>query len=64
LYAAQLARWQAGFPSPIDPDLEEDDIAEYPLTQPSAASQTMLASEAVLSRDWLLPEEDEAWADL
>jgi hypothetical protein len=25
---------------------------------------TMLASEAVLSRDWNSPEEDEAWADL
>jgi TorA maturation chaperone TorD len=26
--------------------------------------ETMLASEAVLSRDWLTPEEDAAWADL
>jgi hypothetical protein len=25
---------------------------------------TMLASEAALSRDWLRPEEDEAWSDL
>ena len=25
---------------------------------------TMLMSEAVLSREWLTPEEDEAWADL
>ena len=25
---------------------------------------TMLASEAVLRRDWDRPEEDEAWADL
>ncbi|MDQ2807803.1 MAG: DUF2281 domain-containing protein [Chloroflexota bacterium] len=31
---------------------------------PSESFQTMLASEAVLSRDWLLPEEDAAWADL
>jgi hypothetical protein len=30
----------------------------------SEAYQTMLASEAVLSRDWDTPEEDEAWADL
>ena len=30
----------------------------------SAAYQTMLASEAVLARDWNQPEEDEAWADL
>lgn len=28
------------------------------------AYATMLASEAVLSRDWDSPEEDEAWADL
>lgn len=26
--------------------------------------QTMLATEAVLRRDWQRPEEDEAWADL
>ena len=30
----------------------------------SEAFQTMLASEAVLRREWDLPEEDEAWADL
>jgi hypothetical protein len=30
----------------------------------SGAFQTMLASEAVLRRDWDRPEEDEAWADL
>lgn len=27
-------------------------------------SETALASEAVLRRDWLRPEEDEAWRDL
>jgi len=32
--------------------------------QPSDAFQMMLASEAVLRRDWDRPEEDEAWADL
>ncbi|MFZ4657800.1 MAG: hypothetical protein ACOYNY_12360 [Caldilineaceae bacterium] len=31
---------------------------------PSEALQTMLASEAVLARDWNRPEEDLAWADL
>ena len=31
---------------------------------PSEALQTMLATEAVLCRDWDSPEEDEAWADL
>lgn len=28
------------------------------------AFQTMIASESVLRRDWDLPEEDEAWANL
>ena len=31
---------------------------------PSEAWQTMVASEAVLRRDWDRPEEDRAWADL
>jgi hypothetical protein len=30
----------------------------------SEALETMLASEAVLRRDWDRPEEDEAWHDL
>jgi hypothetical protein len=30
----------------------------------SEAFQTMLASEAVLRREWDRPEEDEAWRDL
>jgi hypothetical protein len=30
----------------------------------SDAWQTMVASEAVLRRDWERPEEDRAWADL
>jgi len=28
------------------------------------SSETMLASESVLARDWNRPEEDDAWADL
>ena len=28
------------------------------------ASETLLASEAILSRDWDSPEEDAAWSDL
>lgn len=31
---------------------------------PTEAYHTMLASEAVLNRDWDRPEEDQAWADL
>jgi hypothetical protein len=40
---------------------------EMPQASPekiSEAFQTMLASEAVLRRDWDRPEEDEAWASL
>lgn len=29
-----------------------------------AANETALASEQVLAKDWLKPEEDEAWQDL
>jgi hypothetical protein len=31
---------------------------------PGTALETMLATEAVLKRDWERKEEDEAWADL
>ncbi len=37
-------------------------LGERPLD--SEAFQTMLASEAVLRRDWDTPEEDAAWAHL
>jgi TorA maturation chaperone TorD len=42
------------------------DFVSYLSERPrqSEALQTMLASEAVLRRDWDRPEEDEAWADL
>ena len=39
-----------------EPEMQES-ADEEPL-------QTMLASEAVLRRDWDTPEEDAAWADL
>ena len=32
--------------------------------RPSTSLDTMLASEAVLRRDWDRPEEDAAWSDL
>ena len=44
--------------------LSEQAIEQSLLDTPSEALQTMLASEAVLARDWNLPEEDLAWADL
>jgi len=33
-------------------------------SEPAEALQTMLATEAVLRRDWDSPEEDAAWSDL
>jgi hypothetical protein len=44
--------------------LIERAIEQSMLDTPSEAFQTMLASEAVLARDWNRPEEDLAWADL
>ena len=45
-----------------------DDLATYVetlrRTAPLHAVPTALASEAVLGKDWLRPEEDEAWRDL
>ncbi len=32
--------------------------------EPSGAIRTMFASEPILARDWLTPEEDEAWERL
>lgn len=52
-------------------DLQEEclgDLAHYveALRQGAALRvvPTALASEAVLAKDWLRPEEDEAWSDL
>jgi hypothetical protein len=49
-------------------DLERDDILAVIVydwwRMNSRPSATMLASEAVLARDWLTPEEDAAWAHL
>jgi hypothetical protein len=44
--------------------LLERDAAALPSADDSDARATMLASEAVLHRDWDRPEEDAAWAHL
>ena len=41
-----------------------EDLLIEPDETSYAGLETALASEAVLARDWLLPEEDEAWKDL
>jgi hypothetical protein len=45
-----------------------DDLAQYVETlrrrTAHRAVPTALASEAVLAKDWLRPEEDDAWRDL
>lgn len=43
--------------------LLEKEIKDYPVKEKEEII-THLASEAVLSWDWLSPEEDEAWKDL
>ena len=43
---------------------EQGNLDTQSFAIPPEAFQTMLASEAVLARDWNLPEEDLAWADL
>jgi len=44
--------------------LLERDVADLLAAGDSGARTTMLASEAVLRRDWDRPEEDAAWAHL
>lgn len=44
--------------------LLERDLKQLMIKSSSESYQTMLATEHVLRRDWDLPEEDEAWADL
>ena len=44
--------------------LLERDLADLILDQDTGARSTMLATEAVLKRDWSRPEEDAAWAHL
>lgn len=41
-----------------------DHLRRMKLRAAIARSETALASEAVLARDWLREEEDEAWRDL
>jgi hypothetical protein len=44
--------------------LLERDLPDLLRDQNTGAHSTMLASEAVLQRDWNRPEEDAAWAHL
>lgn len=40
------------------------EIKIVPVKKSKKVSDTMLLSEKVLAKDWLRPEEDEAWTDL
>jgi len=42
----------------------EEELLNEPEETPCTGLETALASEAVPAKDWLLPEEDEAWKDL
>ncbi len=50
-------------PEPVLDEIQEamDLLKRVP---PGEGRQTAVASEAVLARDWLRPEEDDAWRDL
>jgi hypothetical protein len=50
--------------SPNKLEVVYDFVSYMANRQPNSALETMLATEAVLSRDWEQKEEDEAWADL
>ena len=44
--------------------LTREMIEEFVFSEDSLPNDITLASEKALSKDWLLPEEDEAWANL
>jgi antitoxin component of MazEF toxin-antitoxin module len=43
---------------------KKNEIRIIPAKDSHKVSETMLLSERVLAKDWLRPEEDEAWANL
>lgn len=50
-------------PEPILDEIQEA-IDLLKRVSPGEGRQTAVASETVLAKDWLRPEEDEAWRDL
>jgi antitoxin component of MazEF toxin-antitoxin module len=55
---------ESGLSGDIDIKAVKGEIKIVAAKKPSKLLETMLLSEKVLARDWLRPEEDEAWATL
>jgi len=55
---------ESGLGTEVKITAKAGEIRIVPATLSTKVSDTMLLSEKVLAKDWLRPEEDEAWADL
>jgi antitoxin MazE len=48
----------------VEVTAKKGEIRIVPAKRTNKSSETMVLSENVLAKDWLRPEEDEAWANL
>lgn len=55
---------ESGLEEEVEITAKAGEIRIVPAKKSSKVSETMLLSEKVLAKDWLRPEEEEAWADL
>lgn len=56
---------ESGLTSHVELKAKKGEIKIVAATmEPKAVADTSLLAEKVLAKDWLRPEEDEAWADL
>jgi antitoxin component of MazEF toxin-antitoxin module len=55
---------ESGLTGSVDIKAVKGEIKIVAVKANSKISETMLLSEKVLAKDWLRPEEDEAWASL
>ncbi len=63
-HAERLRNLQVAWSQPLDQVIARLIDIGYNIGPEDSAKATMLASEAVLRRDWETPEEDAAWAHL
>ena len=54
---------ESGIESEVEITVKPGEIRVVPVKKNSAVNEFTAASEASLARDWLRPEEDEAWKD-
>ena len=55
---------ESGLSGTVELQVSKGEIKIIAAKVDAKISETMLLSEQVLARDWLRPEEDEAWASL